>query len=98
MDSVVFLLTWVYGLVIMACISYLSFHVMECWAMRHIKKCAMFGLLATAVEAVGLTLFAYCTTTLSHMLTALGATTLYFTTGVVVVWVVKHVFHVKDLP
>lgn len=98
MNGAVFLLTWLYGLIIMASISYMSFHVMEAWVLRHVKPCLLFGLSTLIVELIGLTLFAVCATKLSSTVDAMGYAAAYFAISAVSLWVMCRFIKVCELP
>lgn len=98
MDSLVFVLMWVYGLIITASVSYLSFHVMESWVLRHVKHYVIFGVTALVGQLAGLTLFSYWATTLPNTLDAMCYTALFHIFSAGSIWTIKRCMHLRDLP
>lgn len=98
MNDMVFMVMWLYGLIITTSISYISFHVIESWFMRHIKFHVTFGLISLTLLLAGITVFSYWMSTLSNVIDATLCTALFHVGSASVVWVFKHCLHICDLP
>ena len=97
MDNVVFVLMWLYGLIITASISYLSFQAAESWFLRHVKFHVVFGITALVAQLAGLTLFSYWAITLSSTLDAMLYTALFHILSAAFIWVIKRCLHICSL-
>ena len=97
MDNIVFVLMWLYGLIITASISYLSFQAAESWFLRHVKFHVVFGITALVTQLAGLTLFSYWAITLSSTLDAMLYTALFHILSAAFIWVIKRCLHICSL-
>lgn len=97
MFGTTFILTWLYGLIIMTSFSYLSFHVMEAWVLRHTRKCLIFGLIVAGIELTVLTLFAYHTSTEQSTGVAMMLTSFDMFIAIPLVWVIKKVMKIGQM-
>lgn len=98
MHELLFLQMWAYGMITMISSSYLNYHIMDSWVLRHDFKCRCFGIFVASVEVIGLTLFAYASASFLSMGEVMAVTSLYFVGVAVAAAAIHRLFHIKDLP
>lgn len=98
MNDIVFMVMWIYGLIITSSVSYISFHVIESWFMRHIKFHVIFGLTSLALLLAGITMFSYWMSSLTNVVDATLYTALFHIGTAGTMWLLKHCMHICDLP